>query len=145
MELVSIYLRLGTMNNPCIYKIYNQVNNDIYIGSTVSLGLRKWYHLKDLNKKTHCNYKLQNAFNSGIKLLFEVIEYVPFKMLVEREQYWMDTLKPRYNIILIAERKITKKQSKYKKLNKYQKKAKDLKAEDLVAINGIPPDIKWLK
>lgn len=133
------------MNKPCIYKIYNKIDDKIYIGSTVSLDLRKWYHLRDLKNRTHCNYRLQADFSSGIFLFFEVLEYVSYNELTTKEQYYMDLLKPKYNIVLLAERKIKKKQTKYKKLNKYQKKAKDLKAEDLVAINGTPPDIKWLK
>jgi group I intron endonuclease len=35
-------------------------------------------------------------------LIFSIIEYCPKDKLIEREQYWIDTLKPEFNICKIA-------------------------------------------
>ena len=87
----------------CIYKISNNTNDMIYIGSTKSFDLRKWYHLKDLKERLHCNYKLQRDYNSGIIFEFTVLEVIQYnKELLKREQHYINTLKPQYNILKIA-------------------------------------------
>ena len=77
----------------------------MYIGSTTSFELRKFFHLKDLTDKKHCNYKLQRDYNKGVEFTFTIIEVVDkenTKNLLIREQYYIDTLKPKYNINKVA-------------------------------------------
>lgn len=84
-----------------IYQILNKNTKDIYIGSAVSFDDRRWVHLCDLRKGKHHSHILQNSFNKHGEEAFEfsVIEEVEDKqMLIQREQHYMDTLKPRYNI-----------------------------------------------
>jgi group I intron endonuclease len=85
-----------------IYQI--TIKGKIYIGSATSLYNRMHRHLHDLNKKKHCNRKLQNYFNKyGLNnFLFEVIEYCDVEVLIQREQYFLDTKKPFFNICKIA-------------------------------------------
>lgn len=83
-----------------IYKITNLVNNKFYVGSSVNLYNRKHTHSTYLAKNLHHNPHLQSSYNKYGKdnFLFEVIEYCNKETLEEREQYYMDTLFPQYNI-----------------------------------------------
>jgi len=84
-----------------VYRIRNKITEDIYIGSAVKYDYRIWAHLSRLRKGTHHSKILQNAFNKYGESIFEfsVLEQVHDKQkLIEREQYYLDTLKPKYNI-----------------------------------------------
>lgn len=87
-----------------IYKIVNTINNNIYIGSAINFKVRWNNHKNKLNKNCHVNLHLQNAWNKyGYqKFKFEVIEECEKNILIQREQYWLDTLKPEYNIQITA-------------------------------------------
>ena len=92
-----------------IYQIRNLVNGKIYVGSSVNLETRKTRHYWELENNRHNNQHLQRAYNKyGLdKLVFEVLEYVEKDMLLEREQYYIDTLNvvnEGYNIRPIAAR-----------------------------------------
>lgn len=87
-----------------VYKIVNLTNNKIYIGSSRDLGSRRSGHFCDLkNQVHHCVY-LQRVYNKLTEedFSFEVIEFCKEDLLIEREQYWIDLLKPEYNICQIA-------------------------------------------
>jgi group I intron endonuclease len=84
-----------------IYKIENFNNKNIYVGSAKNFDSRWRYHKRDLRRNCHCNKKLQHSWNKYGEELFifvklEIVDDI--KMLIEREQYWMDTLKPEYNL-----------------------------------------------
>lgn len=84
-----------------IYKIENSINGKIYIGSSVNTHKRWISHKCDFNKKRHPNKHMQNVYNKyGIDvLIFSVIEMCDKSELKEREQYYIDELKPEYNIL----------------------------------------------
>lgn len=86
-----------------VYKITNGANGKFYIGSSSNTVARFCSHRSLLNKGTHPNLKLQNAWNKygPSSFTFETIEKC--ENVIEREQYWIDTLKPWYNIRTIAE------------------------------------------
>lgn len=80
-----------------IYKITNKVNNKFYIGSAVDFAQRKRKHLSDLKLGHHHSRHLQRSYiKHGIdNFLFEIIETISeSNLLIEREQYYLDTLKP---------------------------------------------------
>lgn len=85
-----------------VYKITNIVNSKFYIGSTTrsfAIRWRQWRY--ELKKKIARSTYLQRAWlkYGSENFRFEVFEVVEDKSLVlEREQYWIDTLKPEYNI-----------------------------------------------
>ena len=87
-----------------IYKILNIITGDFYVGSTVNLRKRWNEHRRKLIKNLRENPYLQNAWNKYSELAFEfsVIELCEKEILLEREQYYMDLLKPTYNICLRA-------------------------------------------
>lgn len=87
-----------------IYKISNKVNNKFYIGSSEGIEKRWYQHKSYLKKNTHPNQKLQNSFNKHGEenFIFEVLEECEVERLIEREQYYIDILKPQFNIREIA-------------------------------------------
>lgn len=76
-----------------IYKIYNDINDKVYIGKTVgTLEERFNQHKKD-SVRTHCEKRpLYNAINKyGIEHFFiELIEECELKDLSIREIYWIE-------------------------------------------------------
>lgn len=88
-----------------IYRIINIITNDIYVGSAArGINLRWNQHKSDLKLNKHGNIHLQRAYNKyGVEnFIFEIIEKCESIKCIEREQYYIDTLKPRYNIDLKA-------------------------------------------
>jgi len=93
-----------------IYIIINNVNNKIYIGSTVNVSLRKSGHFNKLKRNTHPNSHLQNSYNKYGEQAFNtyLLENVNDENeLLSREQSWLDELQPfdrsiGYNIAPIA-------------------------------------------
>ena len=87
----------------CIYKITSSINNKFYIGSAKDSIKRKSLHFRCLKNNCHHNIKLQNHVNKyGVDVLkFEILEF-DCKQLILREQYYIDTLKPFFNICKIA-------------------------------------------
>lgn len=87
-----------------IYKILNLTNNKCYIGSSIDLYSRWNKHISMLNKGIHHSPYLQASFNKHGLNNFKIIllETCHKDILVSREQYYLDTIKPEYNILKIA-------------------------------------------
>lgn len=87
-----------------IYEIRNRVNGKRYVGSAVAIPQRWRQHRCELGKGRH-NPHLQSAWRKyGAEAFeFRVLELVadPTK-LIEREQHYIDTLKPEYNVAKVA-------------------------------------------
>lgn len=89
----------------CIYKIINTTNSKIYVGSAIYFAGRKGLHLFELRNNKHKNRHLQASFNKygESSFIFERLEDLTNEnLLIEREQYYIDTLKPQYNINPVA-------------------------------------------
>lgn len=91
-----------------IYKITNIVTQQCYIGSAINFQKRKIKHLHHLRKGNHHSLYLQNAWNKygESNFLFEVITKCPKEYLIKLEQWFIDTLKPVYNMTNIAGKNI---------------------------------------
>jgi len=83
-----------------IYKIINIVNNKFYIGSSYNIFNRWSLHKNQLMENKHHNIHLQRSWNINGEnnFLFEIIELCEVQKCIDREQYYIDTLKPHYNI-----------------------------------------------
>lgn len=83
-----------------IYKITNIITNDFYIGSAVKLSRRIYRHRNELKNNKHSNIILQRVVNKyGINnFIVECLEFCEKEDLLIREQYFIDTLHPKYNI-----------------------------------------------
>ena len=88
-----------------IYKIYNDINDKIYIGKTnYSLEKRFQEHIRD-SRKNQENRPLYNAMNKyGVEhFKIEQIEECDIQVVDEREKYWIEflqTFKYGYNATL---------------------------------------------
>lgn len=88
-----------------IYMFTNKLNNKRYIGSAIDLHKRisRYFQNSYLNNSKHQNRLIIKAIKKyGIENFFiSIIEYVTINEndLIEREQYWLDNVKPEYNIL----------------------------------------------
>lgn len=85
-----------------IYCIVNTINQKKYIGSSKNLYKRLQSHRANLRANNHTNKKLQNSWNKHGESNFQyfIIEYCSESILLAREQYYVDTVKPWFNIII---------------------------------------------
>ena len=82
-----------------VYKITNIITGDFYIGSSKDVK-RRWYNHKSPSQwKQQPNSKLYKDMASyGLdNFIFEILEET--SSLKEREQYWIEHLKPVYNTL----------------------------------------------
>ena len=88
-----------------IYQITNRTNGKRYIGSAVNIRKRWQEHLSTLRRGRHYNRHLQRAFTryGETAFLFDVLESAEPEVLIVREQHYLDTLKPEYNIAFTAD------------------------------------------
>jgi group I intron endonuclease len=87
-----------------VYEIVNTINGHTYIGSSVSIKNRWRGHKSDLRKNKHHSRYLQRAWNKYGSDCFEfnIIERCKKSQLIEREQHYIDTINPSYNMFPYA-------------------------------------------
>lgn len=89
-----------------IYKISNPLNNKIYIGSSININRRWERHKNTLKRGVHPNIHLQRSFDKLIKVnenfIYELLELCDVNILIQKEQFYIDTLNPEYNIAKVA-------------------------------------------
>ena len=127
-----------------IYKITNTVTGDFYIGSSNDVKRRWAEHKKPSVWKNHTNnqlYKDMQEYGKD-KFVFEVIEEAEIGQLKEKEQQFIETLKPTYNDrnangLDIERRKEYQKEynQEYEKSDKYRK-AQNKYYSQLCSYNG---------
>ena len=86
-----------------VYRWTNLNTGFSYVGSSVNLSKRftSYYSYSFLAKNNMIIYKALLKYGySNFKL--EILEYCAPKECIEREQYYLDSLKPEYNIFKIA-------------------------------------------
>lgn len=89
----------------CIYQIKSKKTGSSYIGSTIDYKKRTYCHLYYLKTKKHQNPRLQNHVNKygNEDLMFSILEIVEIKeLLLKREQFYLDSISPYFNILKIA-------------------------------------------
>lgn len=87
-----------------IYKILNISNGRFYVGSSVQIESRIFKHLAFLRRGDHPNKHLQAAFSKYKEqnFDFELLEVCQKSELLAREQHYIDSLNPEYNICKVA-------------------------------------------
>jgi group I intron endonuclease len=97
-----------------IYAIVNTLNGKRYVGSAVNIYKRRDRHFSDLGRGQHHSQYLQRAYDKygGDQFTFHVIEQCDKSLLIEREQYYIDTLRPEYNVAPKAGTSLGVKQTK---------------------------------
>lgn len=89
------------MSENCgIYSITNTLNGHAYIGSAVNISKRWSKHISNLKNNEHHSGHLQNAWNKyGVDCFeFSILEQCEKEQLIEREQLYIDSEHPEYNI-----------------------------------------------
>ena len=86
--------------------VYCWVNNESglrYIGSSIDLGKRllQYYNLKHLMKVHMHIYKAILKYGHS-RFTLEIFEYCDPECTIEKEQYYIDLLKPKYNVLKVA-------------------------------------------
>lgn len=83
-----------------IYMLLNTKNGKRYVGSSINIRKRLWEHRALLRHNKHGNPHLQNAWNKYGENFFEysVLEKCDEDIRFIREQFYVDTLHPEYNI-----------------------------------------------
>jgi group I intron endonuclease len=80
-----------------VYVIENRINHKVYIGSAFDIEKRWQKHVAALERGKHHNRHLQSSWNKrgGIAAFrFRILEITETSKLVEREQWWLDVVKP---------------------------------------------------
>lgn len=85
-----------------VYRWVNLVSDNTYIGSSTNLGkrLRSYYsysYITDVKRNMLIEKALLKYGYSNFKL--EILEYCSKDEVLAREQYYLDLLKPEYNIL----------------------------------------------
>jgi len=87
-----------------VYRWVNSVNGNTYVGSSINLSVR-FYTYFSLGSLAKSNRPIDRALlKYGFSnFSLEILEYCDEKeLLLKREQYYLDNLKPQYNIVEIA-------------------------------------------
>lgn len=91
------------ISKPAIYRWINNVNGKSYVGSSVNLTNRlyKYYSAKHLieSKLPIVKAILKYGYSN---FSLEILEYCTINNIIEKEQYYLDLLRPEYNILKIA-------------------------------------------
>lgn len=108
-----------------IYKIQSKSKpKRVYIGSAVDIQHRWDRHLSDLRLNKHHSIKFQRHYNKygESDLVFIIVELCFPEFLTAREQYYINKLKPYFNICKIAGSSLGRKFSEEtrQKMNKYR-------------------------
>jgi len=90
--------------NSGIYRIINTINNNSYIGSTSNFKNRFCSHKGKLMRREHPNPHLQSAWNlyGEDVFRFDILLYCSVADLELYEQLLIDSIKPNYNIRVVA-------------------------------------------
>lgn len=99
-----VHLLGGSMNSG-VYILYNIFTGRKYVGSSRNLKHRRVSHFSGMKNGTHENYKIRKECATyGIdSFRWEILERCELEWLIEREQWWMDSIKPELNILLTAD------------------------------------------
>ena len=86
-----------------IYRFTNITNKKTYVGSATDLRARfyVYYSAKRLESSRMVIYIALKKYGYS-NFMLEILEYCPENILMEREQYYLDLLKPEYNILSLA-------------------------------------------
>lgn len=87
-----------------MYRLRNVITGDCYIGSAVDLKARRQKHLWLLGRGSHHSLYLQRAWAKygAAAFVFECVETCDVGVLLQREQRWLDSTDPPYNMCKTA-------------------------------------------
>jgi group I intron endonuclease len=105
-----------------VYKIENIKTGKLYIGSSISVKRRQYYHFNRLRNNKHPNRHLQNSFNHHGEEYFQfsIIEECTELDVIAREQFWIDSMwdSGLYNVAKVAGASFTGRKHKNSTIDK---------------------------
>lgn len=102
-DVDKVKIFANNRNKSGVYRWVNKKNGKTYVGSSINLSVRlyTYYSLGSLAKSNRpVDRALLKYGFSNFSL--EILEYCETDNLLKREQYYMDNLKPNYNIVTTA-------------------------------------------
>jgi len=102
-DVDKVQIVIDNRDKAGVYRWVNTINNNSYIGSSISLSdrLLDYYQMGQLLRaKRPIDFALLKYGYSNFRL--EILEYCEKKETLSREQYYFDLLKPEYNILKVA-------------------------------------------
>ena len=101
MDLDKFFVLKENINKSGIFRLVNNINGKSYISSSVNLTNKFiiYYSLSSLRKVkgSIIIYRALSKYGYS-KFSLDIIEYCEKYNLISREQYYIDLLKPEYNI-----------------------------------------------
>jgi len=102
-EKYKFIIMKDNKNKSGIYRWTNRITGKFYIGSAVNLTKRLRFYYSSKSIENSLLIKRSYIYTSILKYGYskfslEIIEYCDLSILLQREQYYLDTLKPEYNI-----------------------------------------------
>lgn len=103
MDINKSIIILDNKRKCGIYRIKNLTNLKFYIGSSNDLGrrFRIYFNVNQLMRSNMYIYKAILKYGYS-NFSLDIIEYCEPNLLISREQYYIDLLKPEYNILKVA-------------------------------------------
>ncbi len=83
-----------------VYQVENTTSGKLYVGSSVDIERRWGRHLRRLRRGRHNNRHWQMEFDRDGEgaFAFTILEVTTRLARVDREQWWLNELRPRYNV-----------------------------------------------
>jgi group I intron endonuclease len=84
-----------------IYRLNNLITDKCYVGSSASLSRRfsSYYSIAHLSNKKQSSIINNSILKYGyVNFSLDILEYCDPSSCISREQYYIDILKPQYNI-----------------------------------------------
>jgi len=93
-------ISLENRNTPGVYALICRVTNKIYVGSSINLGPRLLDYMQPAYLGIRASSPVIRAIvkYGFINFCFVILETCLLESVLEREQYWLDFLKPEYNL-----------------------------------------------
>ena len=92
-------------NKSGVFRWVNKVNGKSYVGSSISLSntFSIYYSLSSLKRKKGSIIIYRALLKYGYSnFSLDILEYCESNVLIAREQYYVDLLKPEYNIRAVS-------------------------------------------
>ena len=99
-DLEKVDILAGNRKKVGVYLWINNENGNKYVGSSVSLSVRMYtyYSLRSLAKSNRPIDRALLKYGFS-KFSLYILEYCTSENVIEREQYYLDVIKPEYNIV----------------------------------------------
>lgn len=105
VDLDKSFIYEENINKSGVYRLVNNINGKSHVGSSISLtnSFSIYYSLDALKKVKGSIIIYRALLKYGHEnFSLDILEYCESSMLIEREQYYIDLLKPEYNIKVIS-------------------------------------------